>query len=147
MKIIGSLLKIGYTILAMYGLGLMVWWSVDSSPVISFQPGIIAPARILPGEIATIYQPITKQRDCYGRVYRYLIGDCGLHPLMESEAVLSEGFNGSVNISFEVPLDAGLGNCEFRARHRYWCNPFDGLLNRQTFDMPPIIFEIASDAR
>lgn len=137
-----KVLSFCYYLLGFYGLLLLIWWLVDYRLVVELGQGTINKVDASPGETLVVNQPIQKFRNCYGRVYRFLVGECGIHPLVESEAITEKGDQDILIIPFVVPYSSMPGKCSFEAIHRYYCDPLDLLFNRKTYKAPPILFTV-----
>lgn len=139
MGLVFSLFVIG---LSMYGTyQLYDWWN-DNSPTIVFHGGEIIPTEAHPGERLIAHLNVQKLRNCDGEIRRIVAGECGYHVVSEVKSTLVQGFNGQLTYAFQLPFEAIPGQCSFRVYARYWCNPFDLILNRQVFESPAIPFTV-----
>ena len=117
-------------------------WYDDTLPAVEFGQGEVSQSTAHPSEVIIVYQPVTKLRDCEGVIQRIITGSCGHFVVHEQPSSLPEGFSGRVTIPVQVPHEAIPGECGFQAHARYYCNPFDWFLQRQTFTSPIIPFTV-----
>lgn len=128
--------------LSVYGSYQLIDWWRDGSPAVKYGTGDITPTEVRPGERLVAHLNIKKLRNCDGEIRRIVTGECGHHVLSVVRSSLTEGFNGQLTYPIQVPFEAIPGQCEFRIYARYWCNPFDLILNRQVFMSPGIPFRV-----
>lgn len=129
-------------ILSLYGFYTLYDWWQDTSPVVAYGAGEITPLEPHPGDKMLAYLDVQKLRDCDGEVRRVVTGDCGHHVLSEVRSSLVQGFNGRLAYPFQLPIEAIPGQCMFKLYARYWCNPFDLIMNRQVYQSPGIPFRV-----
>jgi hypothetical protein len=123
------LLFLYITILCLSGYGmysLRMWWT-DDAPAVEFGQGDVTPLAARPGEVL---------------IHRVVTGDCGHLVISEKKSTLPAGFSGRLTIPVQLPQEAIPGSCGFRVHARYFCNPFDWVLQRQVFVSPVIPFEV-----
>jgi len=139
MSALFSLFVIG---LSVYGSYQIIDWWRDDSPAVEFGLGDITPTEVHPGERMIAHLNITKLRDCDGEIRRVVSGECGYHVISEVKSSLVHGFNGQLTYALQLPFEVIPGQCAFHIYARYWCNPFDLILNRQVFESPGIPFRV-----
>lgn len=141
-RYIRSALVLIYYILAAYGLFMLLIWLADSAPVAVFAQGRMDISEVKPGSAFVVYQPIRKLRDCDGEVYRYISGECGVMPIWSGKTTVRQGFAGNLILPIELPRQARTGQCEFRSKIHYFCNPLDFIFDWRVVETPPIYFRV-----
>lgn len=130
--------------LSVFGAVNVYQWLTDESPALELGEGSASMIEAYPGDSIVFYQRVKKLRDCPGRIVQVLSGDCGYHVIHDDPATLVAGFEGRFNHVVRIPFEANAGQCSFRVKARYNCNPFDFVLQRQIFESAPIPFIVKS---
>jgi hypothetical protein len=128
--------------LSIYGGYLLLYWVEDNSPVVIFDMGEVTPAAGRPNEVLIFYQPIRKERNCWGVVRRILVGDCGLFIISESPAWIPAPWAGRLTYAVPIPHEAIPGPCGFQVIGRFVCNPLDFVGQPRTVASTPIAFQV-----
>jgi len=135
------LIRVGYYLVAVYGLFLLISWWYDTRPPIQFGNSTVSSQQVRRGDTIVIHQNVTKLRECMGEVNRYLEGPCGFRPLTGNNPILPVGSHDLV-FTVTVPETALSGECQFISRHQYFCNPLDFIFNRKVYVANPVLFTV-----
>ncbi len=128
--------------LSIYGGYLVLYWVEDTSPVVIFDLGEVTPSTGRPNEVLIFYQPIRKERNCWGVVRRVLVGDCGLFVISESPSWLPAPWHGRLTYAVQIPPEAIPGPCGFQVIGRFVCNPLDLVAKPRLVASTPIQFQV-----
>jgi hypothetical protein len=129
-------------LLSIFGCYTILYWINDTSPVIIFDMGEVTPPAGRPNEVIVFYQPIHKNRTCWGMVRRILIGDCGLFIISESPSWLPAPWYGRLTYAVQIPPEAIPGPCGFQVIGRFVCNPLDLMAKPRLVASTPIPFQV-----
>lgn len=128
--------------LSVFGAVNVYQWITDQLPVLELGEGLASMKEVRPGDLVVFSQHIKKLRDCPGQIVQVLSGECGYHVVHDDPATLVAGFEGRVNHVVRIPFEINDGQCAFRIKARYTCNPLDFALQRQVFESSPINFTV-----
>lgn len=137
-----AILTLLFVAWGMWGWSEVMRWYDDNAPAVIFGQGEASETAAYPSQVIIVYQPVTKLRDCEGVIQRIVTGQCGHVVVHEQPSSLVAGFSGRITIPVQVPYEAIPGQCGFQVHARYYCNPFDWLLQRQTFVSPLVPFTV-----
>jgi len=143
--LIVSILTLVFVAWGVWGWREVSIWYEDTAPAVEFSQGTVADNDLAyPSEVIVFYQPVKKLRNCDGMIHRVVTGQCGYFVISDKHSTLEAGFEGRLTIPVQVPYEAIPGQCVFQIHARYYCNPFDFLLQRQVFVSPAIPFTVRS---
>ena len=136
------LAKVLFIVCAAIGSYVVIDWFNDTHEVVRFEIGDVSPSTGRPGDVLIFYQPIRKERNCWGAVRRVLVGDCGLFIVSESPAWISAPWYGRLTYAVQIPYEAIPGKCGFQVVGRFVCNPLDLMAKPRLVASTPIPFQV-----
>ena len=116
----------------------VVFWVTDNRPPVRLiaPPEMLTP-RVKAGTSATVHWRMLKVRDCDGTVDRAILGGGRTVHLPHDRPIPIQGQIEYV-VDFMVPRYLSPGRYEYRAIHRYECNPLHSIV----VELPGVEFEI-----
>lgn len=129
-------LRILVLFLSLFGVYSVLYWIYDVNPVVVFGKGEVTPSKGRPTEKLVFYLSFKKNRNCWGYVKRFLVGDCGMFLLSESSAWITAPWEGRLTYHVQIPQEAIPGPCGFQIRVRFVCHPLDLFSNRLMVSTP-----------
>jgi hypothetical protein len=138
---LSAALRLLVIVLSLYGGYLVIGWCQDASSVVEFSFGEVSNSTARPNDVLIFYQPLKKNRNCWGTVRRILIGECGFFIISESPSWIHAPWEGRLTYVVQIPPEAIPGECGFQIVARYVCNPLD-LIEPRMVSTTPIQFRV-----
>lgn len=126
LKTIKYVLHYIYMLVVLFGLIMVVVWSLDNTFPRLVLSGTLTPARVNPGDVVHVEWIVKGLRHCPGVVIRSLEDECGSHLLYDgpiANPYLPLNQESTIVLNFQVPKTVTSGRCEFHTTLKQYCNP------------------------
>lgn len=141
-RALSVLAKALFILFALTGGYIVMDWITDDDSIVRFKMGEVSPSTGRPGDVLVFYQPLYKDRNCWGVVRRILIGQCGLFIISESPTWIPAPWAGRLTYAVQIPQEAIPGPCGFQVIGRFFCNPLDFVGQPRRVASAPIQFQV-----
>jgi hypothetical protein len=140
-QLLCAALRVLIVALSLYGGYLVTSWCQDVSAVVEYGVGDVSSHTARPNDVLIFYQPLRKNRNCWGTVRRVLLGECGFFLISEASAWIHAPWQGRLTYAVQIPPEAIPGECGFQIITRFICNPLD-LVEPRLAASTPIAFRV-----